>query len=181
MPNAYPPTFLNLVAELESRGELALDCGSGGRQMSGVVGLEVWHSQWADIVGDGMALPFRNDSFALVLSQAVIEHVIRPEQYVNEIFRVLKPGGLFYAEVAFMQPIHMAPDHYFNVTPYGLAWLCRNFEILDQGTVGWFAETIAWQCRESGVRVPRGVQEPAAHLRSAAASGVTILARKPGG
>lgn len=174
--NAYPNRFLELIPE--SIGPV-LDCGSGGRWLpDGVLGLDP--VLWPDVTvaADGMAMPFPDNTFGLVLSQAVIEHVTRPEVYVDEVFRVLKPGGMFYAEVAFMQPVHMAPDHYFNVTPYGLSWLCRRFEIIDTGTVGYFEETIAWQCRTVEVEAPR-VREPPDHLRHLAASGVTIMARKP--
>lgn len=175
--NAIPERFLQLRRELAD-DELALDCGSGGRKTAGVISLDVGPFFETEIVGDGMHLPFRDGAFGLVLSQAVIEHVIRPEAYVDEIFRVLRPGGLFYAEVAFMQPVHMAPDHYFNVTPFGLRWLCRRFDILDEGTVGWFQETLAWQCRTVGVKAPH-VEEPDDRLRHLSASGVTILARRP--
>lgn len=178
MPNPYPARFLDLLAETDG---LALDCGSGGRQMDGVIGLEAYDMPWCDIVGDGMALPFRDEAFSLVLSQAVIEHVERPERYVDEAWRVLKPGGLLYAEVAFMQPVHMPPQHFFNVTPHGLRWLCRHFEILEEGTCGGVRQVIEWMLKEAGitgVKVPR-FREPGAGRMPNVACGVTILARRP--
>ena len=175
MPNRYPDRFVQLLHETEG---LTLDCGSGVRSYPGVVSLEYTRSAEIDIQGDGLNLPFRDGSFTLVLSQAVIEHVTDPQAYVDEIHRVLKPGGLAYFEAAFIQPIHMPPMHYFNITPHGLAHLCRGFEVLETGTIGWFAETIAWLCRESGVPVP-SVSEPPDHLRHCAASGVSLLGRKP--
>jgi SAM-dependent methyltransferase len=47
-------------------------------------------------VGDGMALPFRNGSFDLVLSHAVIEHVADAPLYLRECARVLADGGRLY-------------------------------------------------------------------------------------
>lgn len=47
-------------------------------------------------VADGMWLPFRSDSFDLVMSHAVIEHVSDAARYLNECRRVLKPGGRMY-------------------------------------------------------------------------------------
>jgi SAM-dependent methyltransferase len=49
---------------------------------------------------DGMALPFRDGAFDLVLSHAVIEHVADAEQYLRECRRVLAPGGRCYLSTA---------------------------------------------------------------------------------
>ena len=43
-------------------------------------------------MADGMALPFRNGAFDLVLSHAVIEHVSDALLYLRECARVLAPG-----------------------------------------------------------------------------------------
>jgi SAM-dependent methyltransferase len=47
-------------------------------------------------VADGMALPFRNGTFDLVLSHAVIEHVADAPLYLRECARVLATGGHMY-------------------------------------------------------------------------------------
>ncbi len=49
---------------------------------------------------DGMALPFRDATFDVVLSHAVIEHVADAVHYLCECARVLKPGGRMYLSTA---------------------------------------------------------------------------------
>lgn len=49
---------------------------------------------------DGMALPFKDGTFDLVLSHAVIEHVADAPQYLRECRRVLAPGGRCYLSTA---------------------------------------------------------------------------------
>ena len=49
---------------------------------------------------DGMALPFKNGSFDLVLSHAVIEHVPDAARYLGECRRVLTTGGRCYLSTA---------------------------------------------------------------------------------
>lgn len=49
---------------------------------------------------DGMALPFAEGSFDLVLSHAVIEHVPDAALYLRECRRVLAPGGRVYLSTA---------------------------------------------------------------------------------
>jgi SAM-dependent methyltransferase len=49
---------------------------------------------------DGMALPFKDGSFDLVLSHAVIEHVADASRYLRECRRVMTPGGRLYLSTA---------------------------------------------------------------------------------
>ena len=45
------------------------------------------------IVGDAMALPFEDNSFDVYTISFGIRNVTRPQEALNEAFRVLKPGG----------------------------------------------------------------------------------------
>ena len=54
-------------------------------------------------------LPFKNNYFDVIFSKSVIEHFHSPEILVEEIYRVLKPGGLV---------ITMCPDWEFNYRIY---------------------------------------------------------------
>jgi SAM-dependent methyltransferase len=51
-------------------------------------------------LADGMALPFPDGTFDLVLSHAVIEHVADAPLYLRECARVLAPGGHVYLSTA---------------------------------------------------------------------------------
>jgi len=51
-------------------------------------------------LADGMALPFADGTFDLVLSHAVIEHVSDAPLYLRECARVLAPGGRVYLSTA---------------------------------------------------------------------------------
>jgi SAM-dependent methyltransferase len=52
------------------------------------------------LLADGMALPFRDGAFDLVLSHAVIEHVADADRYLRECRRVLTPNGRLYLSTA---------------------------------------------------------------------------------
>src|SRR3989475_9510734 len=51
------------------------------------------------IFGDARALPFPEASFDLVLSGGLLEHFREPGPILAQMARVLRPGGLFYADV----------------------------------------------------------------------------------
>jgi SAM-dependent methyltransferase len=51
------------------------------------------------LFGDARRLPFPSASFDLVLSGGLLEHFREPEPVVREMARVLRPGGLFYADI----------------------------------------------------------------------------------
>lgn len=47
------------------------------------------------IHGDLYKMPYKNNSFDAVTMREVIEHFIKPEIAVKEVYRILKPGGVF--------------------------------------------------------------------------------------
>lgn len=52
------------------------------------------------VKGDGVRLPFRDESFDLVLSHEVLEHVYEGPGYLADLGRVLRPGGVLYLSTA---------------------------------------------------------------------------------
>ncbi len=61
----------------------------------------------ADLEND--SLPFEDDFFDVIYSKSVIEHFYYPERIVQEMYRVLKPGGM---------AITLCPDWQFNYRIY---------------------------------------------------------------
>jgi len=88
-----------------------------------------------DIVGDAEHLPILGNALAGVVCNAVLEHVCAPWLVVQEIQRVLRPGGHVYIEVPFLQHFHPSPDDFYRFTLHGVRELCRDFEVLESGVV----------------------------------------------
>jgi uncharacterized protein YbaR (Trm112 family) len=143
--NPYPPYFLDLLSAM-APDAIALDAGGGDRQVGDerLFNLEYLPYTAPDIYADGLCLPFRDDSFDLILSQAVLEHVPDPQLAVDELHRVLKPGGTMYVEIAFTQPLHAVPSHYFNVTPFGAEHLFRAWKSANVSWFGTVTDTVTW-------------------------------------
>lgn len=59
----------------------------------------VWQSRTETLAAYGEHLPFRNKSFDLVISDNVVDHALDPRRIVQEMVRVLAPGGLLYFTV----------------------------------------------------------------------------------
>jgi len=131
----YKPTSLELMSRVGLDARI-LDVGGGDRIISlpNFVNFDRFrYSGFVTVVGDAHHLPFRDEEFDLVLCEAVVEHLRKPWIAVEEFYRVLKRGGYIYADVAFMQPVHAYPDHYFNMTREGVRVLFGKFEEVDSG------------------------------------------------
>jgi ubiquinone/menaquinone biosynthesis C-methylase UbiE len=97
-----------------ARGKTVLDLGCNGGHGTSIVGKTCHHVTGVDVSAsaiaaaqakhasdkvrfrlvDGITLPFPSQSFDLVTSCQVIEHLVDYEVYLREIQRVLKPAGL---------------------------------------------------------------------------------------
>jgi SAM-dependent methyltransferase len=127
--DAYVP-FQNAIARQLTEDSRLLDVGCGDHQR--LAGFrtprrDVWgtdfhvhpHLQdqrWFRLLAADGRLPFAAESFDIVTSCWVLEHVSRPEEFLSEVARVLRPGGVF-----------------ISLTPYAghyVSWLARAFHLL---------------------------------------------------
>jgi SAM-dependent methyltransferase len=82
------------------------------------------------IILDSHNIPFKKNSFDAVVAQAVLEHVLDPNQCVKEIHRVLKEKGLVYSEIPFMQQVHGGRFDFTRYSYLGQIRLFRSFELI---------------------------------------------------
>lgn len=77
------------------------DCHNGARKVVGVDrdlhALRAHGGLRWGLMADGEAIPFIDGSFDLVTTNMVLEHVRAPERLFAEVFRVLRPGGVFFS------------------------------------------------------------------------------------
>lgn len=101
--------------EASQRGAtpIAVEPGSGWRELA----FDRIHATGPGglVAAVGEALPFRDNSIDIVVSLMVLEHVTNPQQVLEEVFRILKPGGVFF----------LACENYlcFREPHYRVAWL----------------------------------------------------------
>jgi SAM-dependent methyltransferase len=135
-----------------------LNAGAGMRDISSIVDGELINQDLADgpfnrniqIYSPLHEIPVGDAHFDAVICNAVLEHVANPVEVVQEIHRVLKPGGYFYVCVPFLQPEHLCPTDFQRYTKDGLRKLVtdRGFEVLKLEGVHSVYHTLAWivQC-----------------------------------
>jgi SAM-dependent methyltransferase len=58
-----------------------------------------WQRRALTISATGESLPLRDESFDIVLCDNVVDHAKNPRRIIEEIARVLAPGGMLYFEV----------------------------------------------------------------------------------
>jgi SAM-dependent methyltransferase len=112
-----------------------------------IVAFDIYRSSHTQLVADAHSIPLADGIVDGVWIQAVLEHVLAPEQVVREIFRVLRPGGLVYAETPFMQQVHEGPYDFMRFTESGHRWLFRRFERIDSGVERGPFTVLIWSIR----------------------------------
>jgi SAM-dependent methyltransferase len=137
------PSILVIGSGAKGRGAGALWDDTTLRK----TGVDIYVSPTVDYVADAHFLPFADASFDGVWIQAVLEHVAAPMDVVEEIHRVLKPGGVVYAETPFMQQVHAGPYDFTRYTVTGHRFLFRDFCLIDMGGNGGPTQVLAWSIK----------------------------------
>lgn len=126
-----PKSFLR---KYPSKGTI-VNLGSGPRMIAPhIINVDSSPYKGVSVVADITELPFDEESVSRIICDNVLEHVKDTPKAVQEIFRVLEPGGVAYISTPFLYPFHSSPDDYVRWTTHGLKYLFRDFEVVRIGT-----------------------------------------------
>ncbi len=134
-----------------------LDFGCGSKAYKSLfsveeyIGLDVEQSghshenEEVDVYYDGKIIPFADNTFDSCFSSEVFEHVFELEASLQEIHRVLKPGGKGLFVVPFVWDEHEVPYDFGRYSSFGLHYLLEKhgFEVLESKKDAHFAVVVA--------------------------------------
>lgn len=80
----------------------------------------------SDVIASADALPLASESFDVVVSTQVLEHVPEPQRVLAELYRVVRPGGTLLLTAPLAWEIHEAPYDFYRYTRFGLEHLLRS-------------------------------------------------------
>src|SRR5215831_10665922 len=105
-----------IAAHASTRRTLDIGAQNGpyAAQFPKRIALDIKQGLGVRIIGDAQALGIRDASFDVVLCTEVLEHLPEPQRAIDEMYRVLAPGGQLLLTTRFLFPIHDAPHDYFR-------------------------------------------------------------------
>lgn len=85
-----------------------------------------------DIVGSADNIPLADNFCDSVVSTQVFEHLKNPFKAADEIFRILKPGGICLLTIPQWNELHEEPNDYYRYTKFGIMEIfeTRGFETM---------------------------------------------------
>lgn len=122
-----------------------------------IVVFDIYKSPHVQFIGDGHAIPLADGCIDGVVVQAVLEHVLDPAIVVREIHRVLRDGGIVYADTPFMQQVHEGPYDFARFSDSAHRYLFRDFERIDSGLVAGAGTALMWSIRYYARALTRSV------------------------
>jgi len=70
-------------------------------------------------------IPAEDASYDLVLCSEVLEHTVDPGRAIEELARILNPGGRLILTTPFAYPLHEEPYDFFRLTPNAICILAE--------------------------------------------------------
>lgn len=117
------------------------------------------HSPRADVIADlNQPIDLPTASADTVLCVSVLEHLRRPEAFLQEAGRLLKPGGVLLLQVPWQWNLHEMPYDYFRYSPVALTEMLTEsgFRDIEIASLGGFFTTHSLKFNYFSKRFVRG-------------------------
>lgn len=120
--------------EEELHDKIILNIGSGIKAIHPeVINVDIFPYKDVGLVTDATKLPIADNSVDMVVTESTLEHIPDVELAIQEICRVVKPGGFVYISIPFLMPFHASPNDYFRLTSAGIK---HKFAVFEEQRVG---------------------------------------------
>ena len=126
LSNVSTNEFINQFGGVD---RVVLNLGAGTTTYSNVISVDGSKYPTVDVVANLEDLPFKSGCADAVMSIGVLEHVSDPQKHIKEMKRVLKPGGVVFCFIPFIQPFHASPYDFQRYTKKGMSKLFSDFSI----------------------------------------------------
>jgi SAM-dependent methyltransferase len=123
----------DFCAEVTGTGLVVLDIG--GRiqpyrplldgKASQHIGIDLILEGLVDVIADGTRLPFQDDSVDVILCNDALQYFARPREGIEEMLRVLRPGGRLILSTRSNYPEHH--DEHWRFFPHSLRAMTERF------------------------------------------------------
>ncbi|MCU0586957.1 MAG: class I SAM-dependent methyltransferase [Syntrophobacteraceae bacterium] len=124
--------FLRRAAEDLPAGALVLDAGAGNGRYRPLFTRQRYiasdfcrvggkNYRWIDVITDLSTPGLRDESVDAVVNIEVLEHVRDPARLMDQLARLLRPGGSLYLTCPQTWGVHEAPYDFYRFTRYALA------------------------------------------------------------
>lgn len=137
--------FIREVAPIEAGRVADIGCGSKPYEplflnATEYIGMDIEEARNTRAAGsvdcyfDGKHIPYRDEYFDGAIASEVLEHVFWAQEWLNEVHRILKPGGYLILTCPFMFHEHEMPHDYCRYTSAGLKHVLEmgGFEVVVQ-------------------------------------------------
>lgn len=88
--------------------------------------LDMDYSFKPDLAASATAIPLEKNCIDRISSNSLFEHVAYPHEILKEVYRILKPGGVFYTAVPFHFVQHDCPKDYLRYTGAFFEDVCKD-------------------------------------------------------
>lgn len=135
IPHITPARAIKkLFAGADLSRTLIVNIGSGVRRVhEEVLNVDIYPYASTDVVADAVHLPFKDNSVDMVICESVLEHISQPFEVIDEIKRVLAPGGYAYVSVPFLYPFHASPDDFIRMSRNALRDRFLPLTVVEEG------------------------------------------------
>lgn len=116
--------------------------------------LDVDSETQPDICCDIYEIEWEANYFDTIIATEVIEHLYNPEKAVEEIYKILKPGGICILSTRFIYCYHPFPKDYYRFTQDSLSHILKNFSKVEIHCHGNRVQAI-WQIINNNLYNPK--------------------------